>query len=253
MTKIEGSSILVTGGGSGIGAGTARYLVQRGAKITICGRRKHKIEEVASSIGSNCQAIEGDITVAEDRESIVEAAVTHGDGLDALVNNAGNMYRLPLESIAEEGLLDIFHSNVIAPMMLSSLCIPYLTDSEGSIVFLGSIHNRRAFPGVSPYAATKAAIESLTRSFAAELGQKSIRVNCVSPGAVFTEINQRSGESTDSEALARLEEIVKLNALTRIGEAEEIAQAIAYFIEAPWTTGTILDVDGGLGLGLTRS
>ena len=148
MTKIEGSSILVTGGGSGIGAGTARYLAQRGAKITICGRRKHKIEEVASSIGSNCQAIEGDITVAEDRESIVEAAVTHGDGLDALVNNAGNMYRLPLESIAEEGLLDIFHSNVIAPMMLSSLCIPYLTDSEGSIVFLGSIHNRRAFPGV---------------------------------------------------------------------------------------------------------
>ena len=86
-----------------------------------------------------------------------------------------------------------------------------------------------------------------------KLGQKSIRVNCVSPGAVFTEINQRSGESTDSEALARLEEIVKLNALTRIGEAEEIAQAIAYFIEAPWTTGTILDVDGGLGLGLTRS
>tara|TARA_B100000029_G_scaffold420960_1_gene427046 strand:- start:83 stop:844 length:762 start_codon:yes stop_codon:yes gene_type:complete len=253
MTKIKGASILITGGGSGIGAGTAEYLVDQGAKVTICGRRRDKIQQVANSIGSDCHASHGDICSEEDRIRIVTESVTHGGGLDALVNNAGNMYRVPLESIEEGALIDVFHSNVIAPMMMSRLCLPYLAKSKGSIVFLGSIHNRRSFPGVSPYAATKAAIESVTRSLSAELGVKDIRVNCVAPGAVFTEINQRAGESTDEEALSRLREIVKLNALTRIGEAKEIAHAISYFIEAPWTTGAILDVDGGLGLGLTRA
>jgi 3-oxoacyl-[acyl-carrier protein] reductase len=251
MNQFDGRSILVTGGGSGIGAGTARYLVERGARVTICGRRPEKVAEVARSIGDACYAVAGDITVREDRERIVRAANLHGGGIDALVNNAGNMYRAPLDALEEQKLIDIFHANVIAGIMLCALCQPYLESSHGAIVFLGSIHNRRAFPGVSPYAATKGAIEAVTKSLAAELGPQGIRVNCVAPGAVFTEINQRAGLFSDDEALQRLEGMADLHALGRIGTVDEIAEAIAYFIAAPWTTGTILEVDGGLSLGIT--
>ncbi len=251
MKALAGMSILITGGGSGIGAGTARYLAAAGSRVTVCGRRVDKVEAVARDIGEQCLAVQADVTNAADRERVVAAAVAHGGGLDALVNNAGNMYRGPLGELEEASLLDIFHTNVVAGMLLAGLCQPHLARSEGAIVFLGSIHNRRAFAGASPYAATKGAIEALTRSLAAELGPQKIRVNCVAPGAVFTEINQRAGLFTDEEALARLQRMGDIHALGRIGEVHEVAEAIAYFIQAEWTTGTVLEVDGGLALGLT--
>lgn len=252
MSDLNNLSILITGGGSGIGSGTAQYFVERGAKVTICGRRSDRVDAVATTLGSACKAVTGDVTQAEDRAAIVSAAIEHGGKIDALINNAGNMYRGPVEDLDEQELLNIFHTNVIAGMLLSGLCQEHLAKTEGAIVFLGSIHNRRAFPGVSPYAATKGAIEALTKSLAAELGEQKIRVNCVAPGAVFTEINQRAGLFTDEEALQRLNGMTHLHPLGRIGEVHEIAEAIAYFVTAPWTTGTILEVDGGLALGLTN-
>jgi 3-oxoacyl-[acyl-carrier protein] reductase len=252
LSELNERSILITGGGSGIGAGTAAYLVERGARVTICGRRAEKVAAVASDLGEQCLAVTGDITLASDRQRVVAAAVAHGHGLHGLVNNAGNMYRGPLQELDESELLAIFHTNVVAGMMLSALCQPHLTTSQGAIVFLGSIHNRRAFPGVSPYAATKGAIEALTKSLAAELGSSNIRVNCVAPGAVFSEINQRAGLFTDEQALERLQSMSNIHALGRIGEVAEVAEAIAYFLTATWTTGTVLEVDGGLALGITQ-
>ena len=252
MSELNNLSILITGGGSGIGSGTAQYFVERGAMVTICGRRSDRVDAVATTLGSACKAVTGDVIQAEDRAAIVSAAVEHGGKIDALINNAGNMYRGPVEDLDEQELLNIFHTNVIAGMLLSGLCREHLAKTEGAIVFLGSIHNRRAFPGVSPYAATKGAIEALTKSLAAELGEQKIRVNCVAPGAVFTEINQRAGLFSDEEALQRLNGMTHLHPLGRIGEVHEIAEAIAYFVTAPWTTGTILEVDGGLVLGLTN-
>ena len=252
MSELNNLSILITGGGSGIGSGTAQYFVERGAMVTICGRRSDRVDAVATALGSACKAVTGDVTQAEDRAAIVSAAIEHGGKIDALINNAGNMYRGPVEDLDEQELLNLFPTNVIAGMLLCGLCREHLAKTEGAIVFLGSIHNRRAFPGVSPYAATKGAIEALTKSLAAELGEQKIRVNCVAPGAVFTEINQRAGLFSDEEALQRLNGMTHLHPLGRIGEVHEIAEAIAYFVTAPWTTGTILEVDGGLALGLTN-
>lgn len=253
MKKIQGMSILITGGGSGLGAGTARYFCERGARVTICGRRKSKVAAVAAAIGPNCQAVQTDITKDAERRDLVEKAVAHGAGLDALINNAGNMYRGSIEELEEQQLLDIFHTNVVAGMLLTGLCVDALSQRAGAVIFIGSIHNRRAFPGASPYAATKGAVETLSRVLAAELGSKKIRVNCVAPGAVLTEINQRAGLFTDEEARSRLESMVDLHALNRIGTEEEIAEAIAYLVCAEWTTGALIDVDGGLGLGLTNA
>ena len=138
-------------------------------------------------------------------------------------------------------------------MMLTGLALKALSARRGAIVFVGSVHNRRAFPGASPYAATKGAVETLSRVLAAELGDKGIRVNCVAPGAVLTEINVRAGLGTAEEAKVRLDSLIDMHALDRIGTEEEIAEAIAYLVCAEWTTGALIDVDGGLGLGLTRA
>ena len=251
-SQLAGQCVLVTGGGSGIGAGVAQYLVKHGAKVVICGRRKGKLEAVVDDLGELCVGVQADVCVAQDRERVLAAALKHGGKLDGLVNNAGNMYRGALEDLSEDKLLEVFHGNVIAGMMLSGLCAPHLAGTAGAIIFLGSVHTRRAFPGVSPYAATKGAIEALTKSLAAELGERGVRVNCVAPGAVYSEINQRAGLLDDKQALDRLNGMASLHALGRIGTVEEVAQAVGYFLSAPWTTGATLEVDGGLALGLTR-
>jgi len=253
MRSLEGASVLITGGGSGLGAGTARHFAERGAKVTISGRRPEKIRAVADAIGEHCQPVVSDVTRQADREELVAAAVAHGDGLDVLVNNAGNMYRGPVTELEEEPLLGIFRSNVVGPMLLTGAAVPHLAERKGAVIFLGSVHTRRAFPGASPYAATKGAIEVLTKVLAAELGPQDIRVNCVVPGAVFTEINQRAGLFDDDTARQRLDSMAEMHALGRIGSEEEIAEAIAHLACAEWTTGAVLDVDGGLGLGLTKA
>ncbi|MFT7221732.1 MAG: 3-oxoacyl-[acyl-carrier protein] reductase [Candidatus Azotimanducaceae bacterium] len=251
MKTIENMSVLVTGGGSGLGEGVARFYGERGARITICGRRADKINAVANDIGEHCQAITADITDDKDRQRLVSATVEHGGKLDLLVSNAGNMYRGNVDTLEQEALLDIFNTNVVAGMMLSGLTKPHLAKTQGAIIFISSVHTRRAFPGASPYAATKGALETLTKVLAAELGEHNIRVNCVVPGAVLTEIYQRAGILTVDESAARLDAMAGSHALGRIGTSNEIAEAIDYLARAEWTTGAILDVDGGLGLGLT--
>ena len=251
MKGIKDKSIIITGGATGLGFAMAKRFSEKGALVTICGRRKDKIEEALSNLNKNVSGIIADVTKDDDRANIIETTLNHGKKIDALVNNAGNMYRGNIDELKEEKLLEIFNSNVISGMMLLGRAKKYLKKTKGANVFIGSVHNRRAFPGASPYAATKGALETLTKVLAAELGQDGIRVNCVVPGAVFTEINQRAGLFDNETAKNRLDSMSNKHALGRIGEPDEIAEAVEYLIQAQWTTGSILDVDGGLGLGLT--
>jgi 3-oxoacyl-[acyl-carrier protein] reductase len=253
VKSIEGMSVIVTGGGSGIGAGIAAYFAERGARVTICGRRADRVEAVAAAIGPACRAVAADVTVAHDRESVVATALEHGGGIDVVVHAAANMYRGAIEELEEEALLSVFHSNVIGPIMITKLCTPHLAERAGTVVFFGSVHTTRAFPGASPYAATKGALETLTGVLAAELGPRGIRVSCVRPGAVYTEINQRAGLFDDDEAYERLLGLGPAHALGRIGTVEEVAEAVAYLAQAEWVTGSTLVVDGGLGLGVTNA
>ena len=253
MLIINDMSIIITGGCSGLGYGMAKRFSSQGAKVTICGRREIKVREAQKSLGSNVSAIVVDVTKSKDRERLIEASLEHGGKINALINNAGNMYRGPIDKLDQNQLLDIFNTNVISGMMLLGESKKYLAKTEGANIFIGSVHNRRAFPGASPYAATTGALETLTRVLAAELGNEKIRVNCVVPGGVFTEINQRAGIFDDEAAKKRLDEMSSIHALGRIGTVEEIAEAVEFLICSEWTTGSILDVDGGLGLGLTEA
>jgi len=253
MRAVENMSVLVTGGGSGIGEGIARHFCSLGARVTISGRRADKVAAVADSIGPACRAVVGDVTNASDRVAMVQAAVQHGGGLELLVNNAGNMYRGPLAELDEAELLAVFHSNVIGGMMLTQAALPALVASRGAVIFMGSVHSQRAFPGASPYAATKGAVETLTGVLAAELGPQQVRVSCVRPGGVFTEINQRAGLLDDAAAKQRLDQLAPAHALGRLGTVAEIAEAVEYLARAEWSTGNVLTIDGGLGLGVTNA
>lgn len=252
MRDLYGFSMLITGGGSGLGEGMAHYFAERGARVTISGRRGEKVKAVAAAIGQACRAVVGDVGQADDRARMIEAAVEHGGGLGALVNNAGNMYRGPITGLDEAKLHDVFASNVIGPMLLTGLAVPHLSERGGAVVFFGSVHTRRSYPGASPYAATRAATEGLTRVLAAELGPQKICVNCVVPGAVPTEINVRAGLFADAKAsTTRLETMIPQHPLGRIGTPEEIAEGVDYLVRAEWVTGVSLVIDGGLALGLT--
>jgi NAD(P)-dependent dehydrogenase (short-subunit alcohol dehydrogenase family) len=254
MRELAGMSVLVTGGASGIGRATAAHLSSGGARVTVLGRRGDRVAEVVDELGPTVRGVTGDVTVAADREAAITAAVEHGGGrLDALVNNAGNMYRGPIDELDEGRLLELFHTNVVGAMLLTGLARSHLERTGGAVLFVGSVHTRRAFPGASPYAATKGAVEALTGVLAAELGPTGVRVACVRPGAVPTEINVRAGLVAAEENLERLTGLAPAHALGRIGTPQDVAEAFEYLIRAEWVTGAILDVDGGLSLGVTNA
>lgn len=248
---IEGMSVLVTGGGSGIGETVATRLAAAGARVTVTGRRADRVAAVAERSGA--RAVPGDVTSDADRRRMVDVAVEHGGGLDAVVHGAANMYRGALDELTEQGLRDVFDSNTVAPMLLTGLALEHLAATRGAVVFFGSVHTQRAFPGASPYAATKGALETLTGVLAAELGPRGIRVSCVRPGGVLTEINQRAGVFDDATAAERMDSLGPAHALGRPGTTDEVAEAVEYLLTAEWVTGNVLTVDGGLGLGVTHA
>lgn len=253
MTSLKDKSILVTGGGSGIGEGCAAYFAAQGARVTISGRREERIRAVAEAIGPNCSYVVGDVTTEQGRRSMLEAAVGHGGGkLDALVNNAGITMHGGLADMTEEPVMEVLNTNVVAPMLLTAQAVPELEKTQGAVIFISSVHTRLAMPGRLPYAASKGAVLTMSRVLAAELGPKKIRVNCVIPGAVPSEINVGPSGQDVQTAKAFFYKLAHLHPLGRIGAPEDIAQAMEYLINASWTTGAVLDVDGGMGLGVTK-
>lgn len=251
--SLEEMSVLVTGAGSGIGAAVAHRLAGHGAAVTLAGRRADRVRAVAEQAGPRAHAVPADITDAADRATLMQEAVAHGGRLDAVVHAAGNMYRGALEELTEEGLTEVFASNTVAPMLLTGLALPHLRETGGSVVFFGSVHTQRAFPGASPYAATKGALETLTGVLAAELGPQGVRVSCIRPGGVLTEINQRAGLMDDATAAERMTSLGPAHALGRPGTVDEVAEAVEYVLGAEWYTGSVLTIDGGLGLGVTQA
>lgn len=247
MNEMTNTVAIVTGGSSGIGAQTALRLAERGHSVVITGRNRDRLDQVASRT-AQIVAIRADMADSRDLEALVEQTVERFGRIDILINNAGMFTAGPFEELEVSQLQRIFEINVIGPAVLSRLCMPYLEQSDGAIVNVSSTMAHKAAPGVSAYAASKAALEQLTRNLAVELGPRGIRVNAVAPGPTLTPILERAGftremiEASNAQLTAQMP-------LGRLGDPDEVARWVVELADSPtWVTGQVLSVDGGLAV-----
>ncbi|KAH8407815.1 hypothetical protein KR215_002296, partial [Drosophila sulfurigaster] len=250
MPSFKDKVIIVTGASSGIGAATAVHLASLGGQLVIVGRNVMKLKETADNIlavgGSAALQLEADMNKEADVEQIVPATIKHFGKLDVLVNNAGIIELGSIETTSLEQYDRIMNTNVRAVYQLTILATPELIKTKGNIVNVSSVCGLRSFPGVLAYNVSKSAVDQFTRCVALELASKGVRVNCVNPGVIITELQKRGG--LDDDAYAKfLERSKETHALGRPGEVGEVAAAIAFLAsdDASFSTGVNLPVDGG--------
>jgi meso-butanediol dehydrogenase/(S,S)-butanediol dehydrogenase/diacetyl reductase len=238
---------LITGGGTGIGAAAARYFADQGTAVAVVGRRPQLLDETAQAIharGGEALAIPADLADSNAPARIIEAVEKEWGRLDVLVNNAAAIKHLPIHQATRELFEEHIAANVLAPYFLIQAALPYLNQSESAVVInISSSSGSLAIPGQSMYGTSKAALEYLTRSLAAELAPH-IRVNAIAPGPVDTPIHLAWAGDDLAGAYERMVQEVPLG---RMGTAEELASWIVWLAspQAGWVTGAVIPVDGG--------
>ncbi|MFZ7127705.1 MAG: SDR family NAD(P)-dependent oxidoreductase [Desulfobacterales bacterium] len=249
METLKGRVVIITGGGGGIGLAAARSFAAAGAKVLITGRRGNVVDEVAAS-EANIEALVADASTPADAQRTVARALDLWGRLDVLVNNAGAGVPLALAEATIERIRAIYAVNVFGSTLISSAAIPHLEVTHGSIINISSSLAQKPVAGFADYAASKAAIEQLTRCWALELAPKGIRVNAIASGPVETAfLQERMGLSQEAAEAVKAQE-KNLIPLGRRGEPHDVASWIVAIAapSASWITGQILGVDGGFSL-----
>ncbi|MDG4667074.1 glucose 1-dehydrogenase [Mycobacterium sp. 236(2023)] len=245
MGLLNDKTALVTGGTSGIGLATAQRLASEGAHVFITGRNQSSLDAAVASIGDRATGVRGDVSQPEDLDAVVDAIRDHGAGLDTLFANAGGGEFAALPDITADHLAATFGTNVFGTVYTVQKVLPVL-NRGASVVLAGSVAAHQGTPSFGAYAASKAAIRSLGRTWAAELADRGIRVNTVAPGAIETPgLKELAPEGGQQELLDQLQSGVPLG---RLGHPDEIASAVVYLASdlSSYVTGTELFVDGGV-------
>lgn len=240
MMKLSGKVALVTGGNSGIGLAVARRFAEEGARVFITGRREAQLAEAVALIGGQAEAIQGDITRADDLARLFETLGTRAGRLDILVNSSGVSEPASLEETTEEHIDRAFNLNVRA-MVLTVQQAVRLMGEGGSIVLVGSVAGAIANPGYGSYSASKAAVRSYARTWNSELAPRGIRVNTLSPGPTDTPMFDQASDEVRQTLTARIP-------AKRLGHPEEVAAAALFLAsdESSYISGTELVIDGGM-------
>ena len=245
--RFAGKVALVTGGNSGIGLAVARGLVAEGARVVIVGRNAETVGRSAAELGAAAHGVVADMSRLAEVERAIEATRAFGGGgLDVVFANAGIADFGPLASTTEETWDAIFDVNVKGVYFTVQKAAA-LMKSGGAIVLNASVAARKGNPAGSVYGASKAAVRSLGRTIAAELVERGIRVNVVSPGPIETPIFERM--TAPQVVAAAKAAMLARNPMKRFGTTDEVAAAVLFLASdaASFITGVDLLVDGGVG------
>ncbi|GAA0466341.1 SDR family NAD(P)-dependent oxidoreductase [Streptomyces olivaceiscleroticus] len=244
MGQLQGKTAVVTGGSTGIGLATAARLASEGAHVFITGRRKDALDRAVESIGSAVTAVQGDIAEPADLDRLYDAIRARGRGLDVLFANAGMAALAPLAQATQEQFDQIFGVNVRGTLLTVQKALPLLND-RASVILNDSIRADDGREAFGLYAASKAAVRSLARTWANELKGRGIRVNTVAPGAIDTPgVDIAIGQENAAAVKAELAAGVPIG---RRGRPEEVAAAVAFLAstDSSFMLGTTLHVNGG--------
>jgi len=244
MSNVRKAAI-VTGGGSGMGAATAKLLVERGWSVTISGRRASNLDAVLADIGQPeyTLAVSGDVSNRDDVQKLIDTHIEKFGRLDGLVNNAAVAVGGAISDVEPEAWEQVMSINVGGVYNTINLSLEHLRKVGGSIVNVSSVSGLRGDWGFSPYCASKGAVSNFTRSLALELGGQGVRINAVAPSLTDTEM--ASFLTSNEEMMAKFRDRMPLG---RAAKPEEIATVIAFLMsdDASFINGAILPVDGGI-------
>lgn len=242
---LSGKTALVTGASRGIGRATALTLAKKGAHVLVhYGQSAAQASAVVKEIrdaGGRAEAIGADLAAPDGAHKLASGARRHvGDRLDILVANAGVAKLVPIEEYTVEDFDNLFAVNVRAPFFLVQQLMPILVEGS-SVILISSLAAHATVGTLSAYAATKGAVDTLVKHFAAALGERGVRVNAVAPGVVETDMSSFAGTEAGRGV------VFGMQALKRIAQPDDIADAIAFLASdaARWITGDTLRVDGG--------
>jgi 3-oxoacyl-[acyl-carrier protein] reductase len=240
----SGQVVIVTGGGTGIGAVTAAAFATAGAQVIIAGRNMERLQAAAENIGRGCVGIAADVTDEAQCQSLVAQTVERFGRIDILVNNAGGGRHAAISKFRTDKWLADFDLNMHSAFYCARAAAePMVAAGKGAIVSISSLAGVNGTMGVSAYSAAKAGLQMFSRVAAAEWGPKGIRVNCVAAGMIATELAQANWAKTGFDAMSA----AKAFPLRRPGRPDEIAQAVLFLASdaASYITGETLVVGGG--------
>jgi NAD(P)-dependent dehydrogenase (short-subunit alcohol dehydrogenase family) len=247
MTTLTGKTAVISGGTTGIGLAIAERFVAAGAHVFIFGRRRAQLDEAAARIGRNVTAIQADAADLDDLSRVAATVREEKGAVDIIVANAAIVEQVPIEALTPEHFDRTFNINARSPVFLVQKLLPMMSGG-GSIVLVSSAMHLMGIPNHTAYAATKAALRSYARTWAAEFRDRGIRVNTLSPGVTDTPmLDSQCTTPEEREALVNM--YLQMVPIGRLAQAEEIASAALFLAsdESSYVTGTDLMADGGIG------
>ena len=245
MDRFKGKTALVTGGTTGLGLATAKLFISEGARVIVTGRNAEKLKAAQAELGGDALAVASDATSLSDMDALAAKVKETFGHLDVLFVNAGYGHFVPFEAVTEAVYDEMLNLNAKGPFFIVQKLVPFMP-AGSAVVFTTSIANMKAVPTLSVYGAAKAALRSMTRSLAAELLPRGIRVNAVTPGPIgATDILQKVGMPKEATEQVYLQ-MAESAPMKRLGTPDEIAKAVAFLaVDATFTTGVEFPVDGG--------
>ncbi len=242
--KLKGKVAIITGGSRGIGKATAKLFAQEGADVTITAKDSTRLHDAAKEIGS-VFSVSGDIRNESDVQNVVKKTIEKFGKIDILINNAGIFPQVkPLQKISEKEWNDVIDVNLTGQFRFTKFVIPHMEKNGGCIINVSSDAGLKAFENfeADAYTASKGALVLLTKAWAIEYAKYKIRVNCVCPGIVETDMTRPYLRTESERDMAASE-----HPIGRIGTPDDVAKAILYFAsdDSSWATGAILPLDGG--------